>query len=179
MSFIAALQLAKTFGPWIALALLLATFGALVVDRNHLAKLNDAHQACLRSVNDASGAKPLDVACDAPIAKAAEAADAAAACDHALSGADAFAASQACSGPVKALIADRDAKADEAATCSSQLAQSAADRDAAVARGAARATAASQGLTHAQSVIAGAPRDRSGSIVCDVGCLRALAQPGA
>ena len=167
--------LVKTVGPWILLALVAAAIGLLVLDRNHLAKLNDAHLACLASVQGKPAAKPLDQVCEPAIASAAEAAAAAAACDHALTTGDSFAASQACTGPTKRVIADRDSKASEVANLNQQLAGANADRDAAVSRAQARAQAQAQGLTHAQSVLAAAPHDSDGLGVCDADCLRKLA----
>lgn len=177
MEITAIWSIVKTLGPWLALVLVVAAIGVLVVDRNHLATLNNQHQACLASVQGAAAAKPLDQACEPPIAAAAEAAAAADACNHALATGDAFAASQACAGPTKSLIADRDSKAAEAANLSSQLASASADRDAAVSRATARASASQQELIHAQSVLAAAPRDGSGASMCDADCLRQLVQP--
>jgi hypothetical protein len=170
--------LIKALAPYVVGALLLAALAALVLDRDRLAKLNDRHTACLASVKQTSGAKPLATACDAPIAAAAEAAEAAAACDQALTTGDKFAASQACSGPTKTLIADRDAKASDAANLSGQLAQSTTTCDAAVARASARAQSLVQGFNHAQSILAAAPVGGDGLSVCDADCLRGLAQPG-
>jgi hypothetical protein len=166
----------KVFAPYVIGALLLAALAGLVMDRNRLAKLNDAHQACLLSVEGKPGANPLPGTCDAPIAADAEAAAASAACDAALASGDTFATSQACSGPTKRVIADRDAQASEVANLTSQLASATADRDAAVTRANARAQASLQGFTHAQSVLAAAPHDSSGSTVCDADCLRGISE---
>jgi hypothetical protein len=165
----------KLFGPWVALGLVVAAFGLLTLDRNHLAALNNQHAACLASVKAAPGAKPLDVVCDPAIATAAEDAAAAAACDHALTDHDVFAAGQACSGPVKALIAASQAGDEEIVNLNAQLAGATADRDAAVARAATRATVSAQGLSHAQSVLAALKPGSDGLDVCDAGCLRELA----
>ena len=175
MSVVAAWQLIKTFGPWVALALILLAIGVLIIDRNHLAELNNAHQACLTSVIGKPGARPLDETCDKPIAAAAEQALAADACDHALSTGDAnFFGSQACSGPTKTLIADREAKASEAANLSGQLSQATTTCNAAVARASARAQSLIQGYDHAQSVLAAAPVGGDGLYTCNADCLRGL-----
>lgn len=167
----------KVFAPYIAGALMLAALGALVLDRNHLAKLNNAHQACMAAIAGKPWAKPFDVACEPAMAVAAERAAASAACDHALTTGDAFAASQACTGPTKRVIADRDSQASEAANLRGQLDRATVDRDAAVTRAAARAKASVQGSVHAQAILAAAPVGGDGLSVCDADCLRQLAAP--
>ena len=175
MTLAAAWQAIKTFGPWIAGALLMAALGMLVVDRDRLATLNNQHNACLVALVAKQPVGAPNHLCDAPIADAAEAAAASASCNTALGSGDSFAASQACAGPTKSLIADRDSKASEVANLTTQLANATADRDAAVARAAARATASVQDLSHAQSILGAAPHDGAGLSSCNADCLRQLA----
>jgi hypothetical protein len=167
----------KAVAPYLIGALILAALAWLVWDHQRLSHLDQAHQACLASVAGKPNSAPLANTCEPPIAAAATAARAAAACDSALTRGDTFAASQACTGPTKRVIADRDSEASEAANLSDQLARAGADQAAAVNRAAARATATAQGLTHAQTVLAAAPRGSDGLSVCDADCLRQLS-PG-
>lgn len=175
MPILAAWSMIKTFGPWALGAIAAVGLWLLVVDRNRLAKLNDQHTACVAAVEQKPNAKPLAQVCDPPISAAAEAALAASACDTALSTNDQFAASKACPTSVKTVIAQRDASAGEAANLKSQLDQAQSAQTAAVARAEARAQAASQGLTHAQALLAAQPHDADGLSVCDADCLRGLA----
>jgi hypothetical protein len=173
MTFAALLK----FAPWIGGAIAaLALFG-LVVDRNHLAKLNTAHQACLASAQAKPGSKPIDQACEKIVADAVRGAAAAKACDAALTGADAFGVESACSTPVKTLQAQHDADAASIANLTTQLDVSDADRNAAVSRAESRAHASAQGLAHAQTVLSAAPRGADGLSRCDADCLRGLTAP--
>ena len=176
MSLALALELAKKVGPWLALALVVAAFAALTLDRNHLAQLNDRRVECTAAVSGAADAHPASAVCDAPVAQAAARSAQAAACDAALAAAP-MGAPAVCSAPVQAVAAARDVFAGEVADRDTALAQARTDQAAAVSRATARATASAQQDAHADQVLASAPRDGGGALVLDADRLRDLAGP--
>ena len=176
MTAAVALMLVRKLGPWVALALFAAGLGALMLDRNHLASLNDRRLACVAAVDGRRGAKALADVCDAPIATAVLAARRAADCDAGLM-LPAGGAPATCSAPVQRVVADRDARAAEVADRDAQLAQARAVQAAAVTRAAARGAAQAKEAAHAHDVVSQAPRDAAGDLVFDADRLRDLAGP--
>ncbi len=168
--------LARTVGPWLALAGALAGVALLVLDRNHLAALNDRHVACTAAVEGRRGAKPPPDVCDLPIARAKLAADQAADCDAGLR-LLAEGAPATCSGPVQHVAADRDARTAEVADRDRELAGARQVQAAAVVRAEARARTNAQKEAHADAVLNSAPRDAGGAVVLDAGRLRDLSGP--
>lgn len=176
MTLTLALELVRKIGPWVALALLAAGLGVLVLDRNHLAALNDRRLACTASASGKPNSKPPSEVCDPPISTAVLAAAQAASCDSGLA-ALASGAPATCSAAVQHVVADRDARAAEVADRDQQLAQARQTQAAAVSRATVRATAQAKEAAHAQTVVTLAPRDAAGDLVFDADRLRDLAGP--
>lgn len=87
-----------------------------------------------------------------------------------------FAASQACGGGTKRLIANLDAQGAIADNLKTQLAERGAAELRAVARAEARSAANDERDRRARITIDAAPRGADGSIRCDADCLRRLGQ---
>lgn len=167
-------NLVKTVGPWVVLAIVIAGVGLLVVDRNHLAALNQTHQACVASVQGKPGSQPIGSVCEAPIVAAATTATQANACDALLvSTPDGVPA--VCSKGVQTLAATVAAQASTIASQAAALAEAKSNTDAAVARASARATQAAIRSANAQAVLAASPHDAAGDVVLNADGLRKLA----
>lgn len=100
----------------------------------------------------------------------------AAVCDKGLGAGDggAFTVQQACSAPVKRLVADRDAARASEVSAERLADQLNTNQSAAVARAEARSAAQTQRNAHASDVLSQAPRDAGGHVLCDADCLRGL-----
>lgn len=86
-----------------------------------------------------------------------------------------FTARQVCGPGALRLIAQMDAQAGEIAGLQAQIAQAKSDSAAAIARAEARGRTEQTRRDNAQKVVAAQPRGADGSITCDAGCLRQLA----
>ena len=95
-------------------------------------------------------------------------------CNAALAAADVFTIRSACSTEVMTVVADRDAKAGEAATVSETLAQVRRDQAAAITRAEARGRTQTQRTHRAEDALAQAPVTADGLGRCDADCLRNL-----
>lgn len=170
----------KLFGALgAAAALMFMTWATL--DRFDLAgkldDMRDARAACVAAATDAS--KPT-ADCPAEVATAIENARAAAVCDIAIGtprDVALFAVRTACSAPVKRLFADRDAKANEAASARAAIAELRAGQTDAVRRAEARGSAQSTRRDRSDAAIRAAPAagDAGGNRArCNAECLRNL-----
>lgn len=162
----------------------LAVIAALAAGAFHFIKdWKQAHRdAAAYADCRAWAAKPTRIAgsgalCAAPIRAAIQSAAMAETCDAALVGGDKtrFAMQQACSGPVKLMVAQRDARADEVVDRDKLITQLKGERRADVARAESRGRDTGKRETRDAKIIAAAPRDPSGRVRCDADCLRALA----
>ena len=149
-------------------------------DHQRLAGLQADHRACLAAVNGERGSKPLTV-CDGAILAAAEGRDRARACDAALAAEpeNAFGIQQACSAPVKRLVADRDAARQERDGDKADLSKLQREQAGAIARAEARGLTQAQRIANAQVVISAQPRGDDGLLLCADDCLRQLSEGSA
>lgn len=141
-------------------------------------KADAAAYADCRAVAGLTGRKSAEPPlCDGQLAESIVRAVKAEACDQALGrgAAGAFAASQACSAPVKHLVADRDGARRDLVDRDQLVDQLKAERSADVARAEARGQTQARRATHATRVLDAAPRDDRGRIACDADCLSVLA----
>lgn len=161
----------------LVIAALLASAAWLIKDRFHQKDLADAAKACARSA--ATQTEPL-VKCAPDIARQLGQARQQLICESALLPSlgpeTRFIASQACGQGTLRLIAERDAALADSASLRAALDQAQAGTARAVARAETRARQTTERDDHAAKVIADAPRDSAGRIVCDAECLRAIAQ---
>ncbi|MDP1964006.1 MAG: hypothetical protein Q8K93_17600 [Reyranella sp.] len=132
-------------------------------------------QACIAAIKpDArAGADPRRL-CDGVIADRWARAVQADTCDQALAARpeNRFGVASNCSGPVKALVAQRDVAARERDAAQADLKQTRADQVAAINRATAAVTAQAERKARAAAAVQGAPRGPSGLVICDARCLR-------
>lgn len=137
-----------------------------------------AAYADCQAVAGVSHAAPADPArCGAQLVGLVTQARAAAVCDQALGQADAgrFAVENACSAPVKRLVAQRDAATADVGDRDTTIDTLKAERSADVARAETRGLAQAQRNANATKVLNAAPRDDRGRVRCDADCLSELA----
>jgi hypothetical protein len=176
----AAWALARTFGPWLMVATLLAGGLWLKHDRDRYRDRDRAHAACVEAV-EGRGAKTLDEVCAPPVAAAAAQAARARSCDAGLaraSGDIAAGVPMTCAAPVKALAAQAAIFAARVEDLRGQLAVAAEETDSAIDRALARERAATLRKVNAEAAVEGAPRDAGGLVVLDAGRLCQLAGCG-
>lgn len=145
----------------------------------HLAQkykaLDDQHQRCVQAMTDGPAAfLAVGKACDPAIASAQFAALSSAVCDQALSAKSENTAAlrQVCSTAVKTVVAQRNVAIGERDAALGDLKTTRAGQAAAITRAEARIRTEAQRKIDAAQVVATAPRDADGLVVCDAVCLR-------
>lgn len=145
----------------------------------HLAQkykaLNDRHNVCIQAVKDGhAGYLVVGKLCDPAIASAQYAALASAVCDEALDARpeNTAALRQVCTSAVKTVVAERDVAQAERDGAQRDLETTRAGQAAAITRAEARIRTQAQRKIDAAQVVATAPRDAAGLVVCDAVCLR-------
>jgi hypothetical protein len=163
-------------GGAIALALMLATLAWEKHRADHFAGLDQAHRQCIASIKPGARAEldPVKL-CDAVIAADHGVAARARVCDDALGTKpeNTFGLQQACSTPVKTVVAQRDAAALERDGLQLDLDRERNGHQAALRRATQAATTQAERKARADAAVQAAPRDSDGLTVCNADCMRA------
>lgn len=163
-------------GGLVGLVALLAFAGWEKHRADHLDTLDKAHRQCVASITPGARAElNPDKLCDQVIAADHGVAARARICDGSLAAKpeNTFGLQQACSLPVKAVVAQRDAARGERDDATSTLVRERSGHQAALRRAQTAATTQAQRKARADAVIQAAPRDADGLSVCDADCMRA------
>lgn len=162
----------------IAGLLALASLAFLVKDRFHQKALADDAKACAVAAADPDDAKPLDRCLD-KVAAEVRAARQSRICEKALlpqlRDETRGTVELACGAGVRRLVIDGETAKFERDQAERLLGEAKDASARAVARAETRNVKSSERESHGRKVIEAAPRDGSGSIICDADCLRQLA----
>jgi hypothetical protein len=162
-----------TIGGAVALAGLVTFAGVEHGQAVKYRRLDADHRACLAALQPHNIIDPARL-CDPAIANDHAAAVKAKACDEGLDAVpeNTFGLRQVCSTAVKGLVAERDVARAERDGFQGDLKVARDGQAAAITRAEARIRTEAQRKIDAAQVVASAPRDADGLVVCDAGCLR-------